>query len=93
MEDAERQILAAESDMILLPASDGVCREGCKIVVKHRLTGVQVHDARLAAVMYVHGVRLQGRRFQPTRRLTVHPSPSDSRSGFDATHTAELKVS
>ena len=36
---------------------DAVYREWRKIVVKQRVTGVQVHDARLAAVMYVHGLR------------------------------------
>jgi predicted nucleic acid-binding protein len=43
--------------MILLPAGETVCREWCKIAVKLRVTGLQVQDTRLAAVMYVYGVR------------------------------------
>jgi predicted nucleic acid-binding protein len=43
--------------MSLLPENDRVYREWRQIVVKHGVMGVQVHDARLAAAMYVHGVR------------------------------------
>lgn len=42
--------------MSLLPDSGEVYREWRRIVVKHKVFGVRVHDARLAAAMYVHGV-------------------------------------
>ena len=57
MEEAERQVLAVEFGMTLLPDGDAAYREWRKIVVKHRVTGVQFHDARLAAVICMHGVR------------------------------------
>jgi hypothetical protein len=43
--------------MNLLPENEQVYREWRKIVVRYSVSGVQVHDARLAAAMYVHGVR------------------------------------
>jgi hypothetical protein len=79
---------------------DAVYLEWRKIVVKHRVTGVQ--SSRCAArrsdvcawlASYSH---VQRSRFQPIRRLgwlRFIASPSDSRSSFDATHTAALKVS
>jgi len=54
--DAEREVQAIEAGMIFLPDSDAVYRELRRIVVQHSVLGVQVHDARLAAAMYVHRV-------------------------------------
>ena len=54
--DAEREVRAIEAGMILLPDNDAVYREWRRIVVEHNVLGVQVHDARLAAAMYVHRV-------------------------------------
>jgi len=42
--------------MGLLPDSEAVYREWRRIVVQYGVSGVQVHDARLAAAMYVHAV-------------------------------------
>lgn len=53
--DAEREVQAIEAGMILLP-SEAVYREWRRIVVQHEVLGVQVHDARLAAIMRVHRV-------------------------------------
>lgn len=47
---------AVEAGMSLLPGNEAVYREWRRVVVQHRVSGVQVHDARLAAAMYVHGV-------------------------------------
>ena len=54
--EAEREVLAIESGMSLLPDSEAVYREWRRIVVQYGVSGVQVHDARLAAAMYVHAV-------------------------------------
>jgi predicted nucleic acid-binding protein len=54
--EAEREVRAIETGMSLLPDSAAVYQEWRRIVVKHNVGGVQVHDARLAAAMYVHGV-------------------------------------
>lgn len=55
--EVEREVLAIEAGMSLLPESEHVYREWRRLVVKYGVMGVQVHDARLAATMYVHGVR------------------------------------
>lgn len=54
--DAEREVQVVEAGMSLLADSQEVYREWRKIVVQYNISGVQVHDARLAAAMYVHGV-------------------------------------
>src|SRR5271165_4121033 len=54
--EAEREVRAIEVGMVLLPDSEAVYREWRRIVLHHGVLGVQVHDARLAAAMYVHGV-------------------------------------
>jgi predicted nucleic acid-binding protein len=54
--DAEREVQAIEAGMILLADGEAVYREWRRIIVQHNVSGVQVHDARLAAVMYVHRV-------------------------------------
>jgi predicted nucleic acid-binding protein len=52
--EAEREVRAIEAGMTLLPDSEAVYREWRRIVVQHGVLGVQAHDARLAAAMYVH---------------------------------------
>ena len=54
--DAERQVRAIEAGMSFLPDSAAVYREWRRIVVQFSVSGVQVHDARLAATMRVHRV-------------------------------------
>lgn len=56
MVEAEREIRAIESGMTLLPDNAVVYARWRKIIVQYGVSGVQVHDARLAAAMYVHGV-------------------------------------
>jgi predicted nucleic acid-binding protein len=53
---AEREVRAIEAGMTLLPDSEAVYREWRRIVLQYSISGAQVHDARLAAAMYVHGV-------------------------------------
>ena len=77
--EAEREVLAIEAGMSLLPESERVYREWREIIVKHGVMGVQVHDARLAAAMYVHGVKhiltLNVADFSRFEDLTgLHPS-------------------
>jgi len=55
--EADREVAAIESGMSLLPDNEAVYREWRRLVVEHGVSGVQVHDARLAAAMYAHGVR------------------------------------
>ncbi|MGB8060411.1 MAG: PIN domain-containing protein [Candidatus Sulfotelmatobacter sp.] len=54
--EAEQEVRAIEGGMSFLPDSEAVYREWRRIVVRYGVLGVQVHDARLAAALYVHGV-------------------------------------
>ena len=54
--DADLIVQGIEAGMSLLPDKDAVCREWRGIIVQHAVSGVEVHDARLAAVIYVHHV-------------------------------------
>jgi len=54
--EAEREVEAIEDGMILLPDNESVYREWRRLVVQYAIYGVQVHDARLAAAMYVHRI-------------------------------------
>jgi len=54
--EAESEVRAIERGMTLLPDSEAVYHEWRKIILRYGVSGAQVHDARLAAAMYVHGV-------------------------------------
>jgi predicted nucleic acid-binding protein len=54
--EAETEVRAIERGMTLLPDSEAVYQEWRKIILRYGVSGVQVHDARLAAAMYVHNV-------------------------------------
>ena len=45
-----------ERDFEFLPDSQAVHDRWRRLLAEHEVKGVQVHDARLAASMYVHGV-------------------------------------
>jgi predicted nucleic acid-binding protein len=54
--EAESEVRAIEAGMSFLAENEAVYREWRKIGVQHAVSGVQVHDARLVAVMRVHSV-------------------------------------
>jgi predicted nucleic acid-binding protein len=54
--EADRLARVIERDFELLPDSREVHERWRSLLVMHGIQGVQVHDARLAASMYVHGV-------------------------------------
>jgi predicted nucleic acid-binding protein len=54
--EAEAEVRVIEAGMSFLAENEAVYREWRKIVVRHAVSGVQVHDARLVAVMRVRGV-------------------------------------
>lgn len=54
--EAETEVSAIERGMALLPDSEAVYQEWRKIIFQYGVLGVHVHDARLAAAMYVHRV-------------------------------------
>ncbi|MHB8655690.1 MAG: type II toxin-antitoxin system VapC family toxin [Terriglobia bacterium] len=75
--DAEREVRAIEAGMTLLPDSEAVYREWRRIVVEYGVLGVHVHDARLAATMYV---------YQVSHILTLNVADFTRFSGLTAVH-------
>jgi predicted nucleic acid-binding protein len=73
--DVEKEVRAIETGMSLLPDNEDVYREWRRIVLQHKVLGVQVHDARLVAVMLVHKVN---------HILTMNLSDFDRYSGITA---------
>lgn len=55
--EADRRARYFEDRLRLLPDSLEVHNEWRRILITHNVSGVQVHDARLAAAMRVHGVK------------------------------------
>jgi predicted nucleic acid-binding protein len=56
VDETESLARVIERDFEFLPDSREVHEHWKALLVKHNIQGVQVHDARLAASMYVHGV-------------------------------------
>jgi len=54
---ADRRARAIESRISLLPDTLDVHTEWRRLLVDYRISGVQVHDARLVAAMHIHGVK------------------------------------
>lgn len=52
----DHALQAIERTVTILPDSEQIYRVWRGLVVRHRVSGVQVHDARLAAAMHVHGI-------------------------------------
>jgi predicted nucleic acid-binding protein len=56
IEETDARVHAIERIMTLLPDNAAIYRVWRQLVVRNRVNGVQVHDARLAAAMQVHGI-------------------------------------
>jgi predicted nucleic acid-binding protein len=80
-QEADRRARLFEEKLRLLPDSLTVHEEWRKLLVTHGVSGVQVHDARLAAAMRVHGVRLI---------LTFNDRDFARYSGIEAIHPRAL---
>jgi predicted nucleic acid-binding protein len=77
--EADRRARRIERAFTLLPDGEAVYREWRRLIVAHAVSGVQVYDARLVAVMKVHDVThlltLNDRDFARYAGITVvHPS-------------------
>jgi predicted nucleic acid-binding protein len=79
--EAEREVRVIEAGMTFMPDSEAVYREWRRIVVQYGISGVQVHDARLAASMYVHGLK---------HILTLNVTDFSRFSGLAALHPTSL---
>ncbi|HEV3039702.1 MAG TPA: type II toxin-antitoxin system VapC family toxin [Candidatus Angelobacter sp.] len=56
IEETDEALDAIERTITVLPDNERIYRIWRALVVRHRVSGVQVHDARLAAAMEVHGI-------------------------------------
>jgi predicted nucleic acid-binding protein len=56
VEETEANACEIEKAFVFLADSESIYREWRKLVVQHSVSGAQVHDARLAASMLVHGI-------------------------------------
>jgi predicted nucleic acid-binding protein len=54
---ADRRTRSIESRVQLLPCTPEVHFEWRRLLVAHNISGVQVHDTRIAAAMHVHRVK------------------------------------
>lgn len=81
--ETEREVRAIEGGMVLLPDNEAVYREWRRIVVQYSVSGVQVHDARLAAAMHVHGV---------SHILTLNVADFSRFDGLTALHPDSVKT-
>ena len=52
----DREVRAIEKGMVLVTDNEAAYREWRQLVIAHSVSGTKVHDARLAAVMKVHGI-------------------------------------
>jgi predicted nucleic acid-binding protein len=81
-EEAEIRIRDIEAQCTLLPDSIDVHWEWRRLLGAYRISGVQVHDARLVAAMHVHAVK---------RILTFNTRDFTRFTSIEAVHPADLK--
>jgi predicted nucleic acid-binding protein len=79
--ETDRLARVIERDFELLPDSREVHDRWRSLLVEHGIQGVQVHDARLAASMYVHGV---------AELLTINVRDFRRFEGLRVLHPADL---
>lgn len=82
--EAGRRLGLIERQFLLLPESEATYAEWRRIVVEFCVSGTQVHDARLAALMLINRV---------SRVLTLNPKDFERYSGLLAVHPREVQRS
>jgi predicted nucleic acid-binding protein len=81
--ETDRLARVIERDFGFLPDSKEVHGRWRSLLVEHNILGVQVHDARLAANMYVHGI---------AQLLTINVRDFRRFEGLRVLHPSELQV-
>lgn len=81
--ETSRHAAAIEHSMRFLPDDDRVYSIWRQLVVAHNVRGVQVHDARLVAIMLAHGV---------THLLTMNQSDFARYANIQAIHPSQLQI-
>jgi len=80
VEETDRRARLIERIYTLVPDSPAVHAEWRRLIVAHGVSGVQVHDARLAAFMHVNGIP----------NLLTTNTVDFSRYGISAVHPADV---
>jgi predicted nucleic acid-binding protein len=80
--EADRRLLLIERKLLLLPETKAAYSEWRRIIIECRVSGVQVHDARLAAVMYLNHV---------SHLLTLNPKDFERFEGIAAVRPQDLQ--
>src|SRR5215475_1107670 len=80
--ETDRLASVIEQSFEFLPDSRETHERWRALLVAHNVQGVQVHDARLAASMYVHGVR---------QLLTMNVRDFRRFDGLSVTHPADVR--
>lgn len=57
IENAEHRIRLIERHFVVLPEIPEIYAEWKRLVLSHRVSGVNVYDARLIAAMNIHGIK------------------------------------
>jgi predicted nucleic acid-binding protein len=78
--EAQVELEAIERVLTLLPDSPATYAEWKRLVVKHSVLGVRVHDARLAAIMKVHGIE----------RILTFNAEDFTRYGIEIVHPSSI---
>jgi predicted nucleic acid-binding protein len=82
LQQADRRLQLIERQFLLLPEKEATYVQWRRIVIDSGVSGVQVHDARLAALMSVSNV---------THLLTLNPGDFERFTGLTATHPKEVQ--
>lgn len=78
--EADKALNQVENIFTVIPGSQAIYKTWRSLVINHNVSGVQVHDAYLVAVMMVHGVERiltfndqDFKRFEPAGIKVIHP--------------------
>ena len=83
IEETDRRTKVVESYFTFLPDSEATHAQWRRLVVDYRVSGVQVHDARLVAAMLVHGL---------THILTFNTTDFARYSEITAVHPTAITI-
>ena len=84
VDEADREASLLENEFTLLPDNERIHTEWRRLVVAHSVSGTKVHDARLVAVMRVHGI---------INLLTLNPTDFARYPGITVVHPTQLSES
>jgi len=83
LRETDRRLQLIEQQFLFLPETEATYARWRQIVVECGVSGVQVHDARLASVMNVHNI---------SRLLTLNPQDFKRFTGLTSIHPDDLQA-